>query len=77
MPMARTTIMADAAVLERLRVIATQEGKSLAAVIREGLELRARRPRPTWIGSFSSGYTDTSQRVDEIINDWLGRSHDL
>lgn len=57
MAMTRTSIMADDALLDRLRTIASREGKSLAAVIREGLELRARRDRPplTFIAAFASG----------------------
>jgi hypothetical protein len=57
MAMTRTTIVADDALLDRLRAIAAAEQKSLGAVIREGLELRAHRDRPplTFIGAFSSG----------------------
>ena len=78
MAMRRTTIMADDALLDRLREIADREDKSLAAVIREGLELRARRVRPnlTFIGAFASGHADTSERVDELIHEWLSRQHD-
>ena len=46
MAMTRTTIVADDALLDRLRAIAAAEQKSLGAVIREGLELRAQRDRP-------------------------------
>jgi predicted transcriptional regulator len=76
--MRRTTIMADDALLDRLREIAAREDKSLATVIREGLELRVRRDRPplTFIGAFASGHTDTSERVDELIHEWLSRQHD-
>lgn len=44
--MKRTTIMADEALLERLRQIAHVEELSLAEVIRQGMEMRARPPRP-------------------------------
>jgi hypothetical protein len=55
--MRRTTIMADDALLDRLRLIANEEGVSLAEVIREGMELRAQRSRPgvTFIGIGRSG----------------------
>jgi Ribbon-helix-helix protein, copG family len=55
--MQRTTIMADDALLDRLRAIAREEGISLAEVIREGMELRAQRSRPgvTFIGVGRSG----------------------
>ena len=57
MAMTRTTIVADDALLDRLRGIAAAEQKSLGAVIREGLELRAQRDRPPlgFIGAFASG----------------------
>lgn len=57
MAMQRTTIMADDALLERLRAIARDEGVSLAEVVREGMELRVQRSRPgvTFIGAGRSG----------------------
>lgn len=57
MAMRRTTIMADDALLDRLRAIAAEEGVSLAEVIREGMELRAQRSRPmlTFVGSIATG----------------------
>ena len=75
MAMTRTTIVADDALLNRLRTIADAEGKSLGAVIREGLELRARPARPSWFGAFASGHSETSEQVDELLRDWPGR-HD-
>lgn len=50
--MQRTTIMADDALLRDLREIARRGGVSLATVIREGMEMRARRtrPKPSFIG---------------------------
>ena len=50
--MQRTTIMAEDRLLRELRDIATREGVSLATVIRQGMEMRARRvrPRPAFIG---------------------------
>lgn len=57
MAMRRTTIMADEDLLERLRAIARRERISLAEVIRQGLEWRARRqpPKPSFIGAGASG----------------------
>lgn len=77
MAMTRTTIMADGALLARLRAIARDEGVSLAEVIRQGMVLRAQRGRPplTLIGAFSSGYSDTSERVDELVDAHLSRLH--
>lgn len=54
--MVRTTIVADEAVLQQLRQIARDEGTTLAAVVREGLEMRARAARKlTFVGSVSDG----------------------
>ncbi|MDH4176748.1 MAG: ribbon-helix-helix protein, CopG family [Thermoleophilia bacterium] len=68
--MRRTTIMADDALLERLRSIAHEEGVSLAEVIREGMELRAQRSRPTvtFVGIGRSGRKGhrTSERAGEM-----------
>lgn len=56
MPVKRTTIMASDDLLNRLRLIARQEGVSLAEVIRQGLELRAsQRRRPLFIGAVRTG----------------------
>jgi len=47
--------MADEEVLEQLRAIAHRDRVSLAAVIRQGLELRAgQQRRPRFIGAGSS-----------------------
>lgn len=53
--MQRTTIMAEETLLRDLREIARREGVSLATVIRQGMEIRARRarPRPAFIGLIS------------------------
>ena len=62
--------MADDVLLERLRSIAREEGVSLAEVIREGMELRAQRGRPTvtFIGIGHSGRRGhrTSERAGEM-----------
>ena len=70
--MSRTTIMADDALLDRLREIAKEEGISLGEVIRQGLEWRAathRRRRLAFIGAFASGEEghDTAARHKEIL----------
>ncbi|MBI2939886.1 MAG: hypothetical protein HYY04_05555 [Chloroflexi bacterium] len=53
--------------LERLRRVAAERGISLAAVIREALEEKAKshRPRPRSIGIAASGYADTARRTAE------------
>jgi hypothetical protein len=61
--------MAEEELLERLRAIARSERRSLASVIREGLELRARRGarRPSFIGAVEApgGPHDTAERAGE------------
>ncbi len=60
--MVRTTIMADADVLDRLRALAQSRDVSLAEITREALEAKAAeyRPRATCFGIASSGRTDVS-----------------
>jgi hypothetical protein len=67
--MKRTTIMGDEDTLEQLRQIAREERKSLAEVIREGLEWRARQRRSRrlrFIGVGASGIVDTAERASEM-----------
>jgi len=68
--MKRTTIMADEDLLDRLQRIAQQEGVSLAEVIREGLELRARQrrrlPRSFGVGAASEPPYDMARRAGEL-----------
>ena len=75
--MSRTTIMADDALLDELREIAADEGISLGEVIRQGLEWRAttRRRVPSFVGAIASGHSDTSQRVDELIAEYIREKH--
>jgi hypothetical protein len=49
--------MAEAIVMDRLKALAKERGVSLATVVREALEDKAKqyRPKPTWIGMFDSG----------------------
>lgn len=55
--MVRTTVMADSITMNRLKGLARERGVSLATVVREALEEKAKeyRPRQTWIGMFDSG----------------------
>lgn len=79
--MSRTTIMADDALLDQLREIAHEEGISLGAVIRQGLEwrvkMRRRRGPPSFIGAIESddGPGDTAERAEELLAEYF-RSHD-
>lgn len=63
--MKRTTISVPEDLLDRLRLIAAEEGTSIAALVRESLEEKVlgyrRRPRSLGIGS--SGCRDTGRRT--------------
>ena len=61
--MERTTISIPDDVLQRLRVIATEQRTSLARLVREALEEKVERyrPRPRSLGIGGSGRTDTAR----------------
>ena len=67
--MERTTVMADPAVLERLKRLARQRGVPFSEVVREALADKARefRPKPASLGAGRSaegiGAVDWEQRV--------------
>ena len=77
--MSRTTIMAPDELLDRLRVIAKEEGVSLGQVIRQGLEWRANRRHrpPSFIGAIGGEgpTTDDASRVDELVAEYLLEKH--
>lgn len=67
--MQRTSIVAPAEIFHRLRQLAAELGTSLASLIRETLEKKARqdRPRPRSIGIGASSHSDTARRTaDEL-----------
>jgi len=63
--MTRTTLSIPDEVLERLRVIAAEEGTSMAALVRGALEdaIERRQPRPRSLGIGASGHRDTAGRA--------------
>ena len=65
--MLRTTISVPDALLKRLRLIASDRGTSMAALVREALEEKSRsyRPRPGSLGTGASGHTATARRTSE------------
>ncbi|MBI4322366.1 MAG: ribbon-helix-helix protein, CopG family [Chloroflexi bacterium] len=65
--MKRTTIVAPDDLIDRLRREAAERGVSLATVIREALEAKARswRPKPRSLGIGDSGRTDIARRTGE------------
>jgi plasmid stability protein len=62
--MARTTISLPDDLLRRARVVAAEEGTSMASLVREAIEdkLAGYRPRPRSIGVGDSGRSDTARR---------------
>ena len=62
--MQRTTIMVPEELLERLRRLAADRKTSMASVIREALEEKAKtyRPKPRSLGMGDSGRSDISRR---------------
>ena len=63
--MERTTISLPAELLRRLRLIAAEEGTSMASVMREALEEKVKgyRPMPRSLGMGASGRTDTARQA--------------
>jgi hypothetical protein len=61
--MRRTTIVAPDSLLDTLRIIAAERHTSMAHVIREALEEKARtyRPLPRSLGMGASGHSDTAR----------------
>ena len=62
----------DEALLRRLQRLAQRQGVSYATLVREALTQYLDSPRvsgelPSIAGRFSSGDTDTSARVDELL----------
>jgi hypothetical protein len=65
--MERTTISIPDDVLQRLRIIATEQRISLAGLVRAALAdtVRSYRPRPRSLGIGASAHTDTARRTAE------------
>ncbi len=66
--MDRTTISLPEELLERLRAMAAERRTSMAALIREALEEKAKsyRPRPRSWGIGASGHTDTASKAGDM-----------
>ena len=68
--MKRTTVYLDPEIEVQLQLEAIQRKKPMAEIIREALrEYLAQKPRklPPGAGEFDSGFTDTAERVDEVL----------
>ena len=61
--MERTTISIPDEILQRLRIIATEQRISMASLVRQALEEKVERyrPRPRSLGIGASGRTDTAR----------------
>ena len=66
--MERTTISLPDVLLKRLRLIAAERDTSMAALVREALEEKAKsyRPRPRSLGIGFSGDTDTARQGSDL-----------
>ena len=77
--MKRTTVFLDEALLRKAQKRARADGKSFALLVREAVTAYVAapaRPRglPSITGMFAGGPPyDTSERVDEILRETLGR----
>ncbi|MGI8742781.1 MAG: CopG family transcriptional regulator [Bryobacteraceae bacterium] len=68
--MLKTTVYLDQDVTFALRQLSEAQGRSQAELIREALVNYTRgsaRPIPQGVGKYSSGFTDTSERAEELL----------
>jgi hypothetical protein len=71
--MRRTTLFLDDRTQKQLRQLARKRGTSVAQLVREALALYIARPAtpgaamPSVAGRFTSGTSDTSERVDDLL----------
>ncbi len=65
--MDRTTITLDEETRRRLRRIAAERGISMAALVREAIEVAVERhaPKPRSLGAGASGHGDTARRTGD------------
>jgi predicted DNA-binding ribbon-helix-helix protein len=66
--MERTTISIPEELLQRLRLMAAERRTSIAALVREALEEKAKSycPRPRSLGIGASGHSDTARLAGEL-----------
>lgn len=69
--MKRTTIFLDEKTLKAVQKMARARGVSFAAAVREALAAYVVGPETVYVpkiaGRFSSEFTDTSERMDELL----------
>ncbi|PZC49058.1 MAG: Plasmid stability protein [Chloroflexi bacterium] len=63
----RTTLTIPEDLLERLRLAAAEQHRSMADLVRQMLEegVKTHRPRPRSLGIGASGFKDTARRIAE------------
>jgi len=68
----KTTVYLDAADYERLKVIASAQGRPTAELVREAVSIYARAQplprRPGSIGAGRSGRSDMAERAEELLD---------
>jgi metal-responsive CopG/Arc/MetJ family transcriptional regulator len=66
--MSRTTISLPEDLLRRLKIVAAEEGTSMTFLVREAVEekLQRYRPTPRSLGIAASAYSDTARRTAEV-----------
>jgi hypothetical protein len=72
MPMKRTSLFLDEALLKQLHLAAKRRGVSVALLVREAVALYLTESGtatrvPSLAGRYASGKTDTAARVDELL----------
>jgi predicted DNA-binding protein len=70
--MRRTSLFLDDQLIKKMQKLARSRGVSFATVVREALAQYATDAEPASVvpsiaGRFSSGASDTSERVDELL----------
>ena len=70
MPYAKTTVHLEQDVAVALRQLSEAQGRTQAELIREALSnytLQRARPLPQGLGKYASGYTDSSERSEDLL----------
>lgn len=81
--MKRTTIFLERSMELDLKALAYRKNEPVSHLVREAIaryvasEVEALPRLPSFVGSFESGYTDTSQRVDELVLQAIEQKHGL
>ena len=71
--MKRTTVFLDERLEQELRLLAREDGRASAALVREAIEgyvaskRRARRALPGFVAVGRSGHRDTADRNEELL----------